>query len=221
MRDRLKHLDRATAEYDVLVMLRPWEARPWLARGRRLAELGRWSEAEADLDKAVELGKDDPRAWAERGRIFAEWGRPDRAADDFARALDLAETASEEVRDAIASDLASRDAVYDRVAPRRPDDRRLRLWRIVQLARRGRWDRVALVAGGLEGADDHGAIAQACLLILAGDRDGYRRLCRKVLDRDGRGDDAKALMLAGRPAILAPDAVADYEPPDRDSGTGP
>jgi tetratricopeptide (TPR) repeat protein len=210
VRDRLEHLDRATADYDRELMFDPGRVRLWLARGRRLAELGRWGPADADLDKAVELGKDDPRTWAERGRIFAEWGRPDRAADDLARALDLAETASEEVRDAIASDLASRDAVYDRVAPRRPGDRRLREWRIRQLARCGLWDRAALVAGTIPEADPYDRIAQAGLLILAGDRDGYRRACREALDLDRRSDDAKTLVLADRPGILAPDALDEH-----------
>ena len=93
LRDRLKHLDKATADYDFAVMIDPDQPRLRLARGRRLGELGRWKEAEADLDKGVQLGREDPQIWAERGRILADWGQPDRAAADFVRALDRAATA--------------------------------------------------------------------------------------------------------------------------------
>ena len=211
MRDRLKHLDKATADYDLALMIDPDRPQLRLARGRRLGELGRWKEAEADLDKAVQLGREDPQVWAERGRILADWGQPDRAAADFDRALDRAATGGDERLEAIAVEVASEDAIYNRVAPGRPGDRRLREWRVRQLARRGFWDRAALVAGELSDTQMYDRLIRTCLLMMAGDREGYRRLCRETLDRARRSEDAATLVLANRPGILAPDALDDRD----------
>ena len=120
-----------------------------LAAARLYAKLGRTDLAEAGFRAAVEAAPGDPEVWLARGEILAELGHRDRAAADFARALDLADPPDGEVSKAIASDLASLDATYDRVSRLRPDDHRLRIRRIVQLARRGRWDRAALVAASL------------------------------------------------------------------------
>jgi tetratricopeptide (TPR) repeat protein len=211
----MKRIDMATADFDLELMIEPADPRLRLARARRLAELGRWPEAEADLDRAVELARDDPRAWADRGRILDDAGRPDRAAEAFAMALDLASAPPSPPGDdrwgKIASDLASRDATYNRVAPSRPDDWLLREMRIRRLAGRGRWDRAALVAGASAGTVTYDRILHAGLLIMAGDREGYRRICREALDRDVRDDDADAVVRAGRPGILAPETPLDLD----------
>lgn len=55
MRNRLKKLDPATADYDVAILLSPNEPRLWQARGQRLTELKRTKEAEADFAKARTL----------------------------------------------------------------------------------------------------------------------------------------------------------------------
>src|SRR4029450_4351550 len=64
----------------------PW---PYLARGRRLVELGRLEEAEADFNEAVELAPNDPDVLAARAVFLADSGKPDRAAADFHAALNL------------------------------------------------------------------------------------------------------------------------------------
>ena len=64
----------------------------WLirARGRRLAELGRFNEAEADFNKAVEVAPKDPEVLTARGLFLADFGYADRAAADLDGALGLA-----------------------------------------------------------------------------------------------------------------------------------
>ena len=57
---------------------------PYLARGRRLAELGRFEQAEADFDKAIDLaGKDDSWPWLRRAQFRIESGDLTGAGQDF------------------------------------------------------------------------------------------------------------------------------------------
>jgi serine/threonine-protein kinase len=62
-RDWLKKREKATRDYDVALLLQPDQARLWLARGRRHAELKRWRQAEADLTRATELAPEDHSGW--------------------------------------------------------------------------------------------------------------------------------------------------------------
>jgi tetratricopeptide (TPR) repeat protein len=109
--------------------------------------------------------------------------------------------------------VASGGAIYNQGARGRPGDRRLREWRIRQLARRGFWDRAAVVAGELSDTQAYDRINRTCLLIMAGDRDGYRRLCRETLEPGERSEDPATLVLANRPGILAPDSLYDRDLP--------
>jgi tetratricopeptide (TPR) repeat protein len=88
-REVLKKRDPATAPYDHALMLQPEQARLWLARGRRLADLKRWNKADADLARAAELKPDDPHIWRERGRVSTRLGKADQAAAFLARARAL------------------------------------------------------------------------------------------------------------------------------------
>jgi tetratricopeptide (TPR) repeat protein len=57
-------------------------------RGRALAWLNRWREAEAEFARAVALAPNDPDVWLARGSVYAELWRWDRAAADLSRAID-------------------------------------------------------------------------------------------------------------------------------------
>ena len=82
---------------------------------------------------------------------------------------------------------------------------------IRQLARRGFWDRAAVVAGELSDIQAYDRINQTCLLIMAGDRDGYRRICNETLEHARRSEDVATLVFANRPGILAPEAMDDRD----------
>ena len=118
MRDWLKKRDKATAAYDVAILLSPYEPRLWLARARRLAELKRNKEAEADFAKAVQRKPDDPQVWKDRGRIYFELGQTDKATADFRKAVELLGDKARTVRaDRIRSRQAVRQAGRRRTPP--------------------------------------------------------------------------------------------------------
>ena len=64
--------DPLVEDYDQLVAISPNEAVYRIARGRRLAELKRYDEAEADFNKAVALKPSDPQVLAARAAFDAE-----------------------------------------------------------------------------------------------------------------------------------------------------
>jgi serine/threonine protein kinase/tetratricopeptide (TPR) repeat protein len=88
-REVLKKRDPATAPYDYALMLQPEQARLWLARGRRLADLKRWHKADADLARAAELKPDYPQVLRERSRVATGLGKPAQATAFLARARAL------------------------------------------------------------------------------------------------------------------------------------
>ena len=122
-RETLKALDRATYDYDLALLLDPDQAGLYLARGRRLAELGRWDQAEADLAKAVSLKPDNAQVWKDCGITHAEFGRAEQAAGDFVKALDS--PGGSEPGAGVPGELARWDPVFDRVTGLRPKDKRL------------------------------------------------------------------------------------------------
>jgi tetratricopeptide (TPR) repeat protein len=91
-REQFNKLDKATQAYDIALLWEPDQPRPWLARGRRLADLKQWEKADADLARAIHLKPDDPQAWRERARVSTGLGKADQAAEFLAKARDLEET---------------------------------------------------------------------------------------------------------------------------------
>jgi tetratricopeptide (TPR) repeat protein len=122
-REALKNSDRSTYDHDLALLLDPNQPRLYLARGRRLAELGRWEQAEADVAKAVSLKQKDMPVWTQRAIIYAEFDRAEQAADDFLKALDLSEGG--EAAAEVTSALVRRDVVFDRVTRLRPREKAL------------------------------------------------------------------------------------------------
>ncbi len=65
-------------------------SKPFIARGKRLAELERFDEAAADLDRAVQLAAKDYQPLLERAQYHLSFGRVSDATDDLVAALDVA-----------------------------------------------------------------------------------------------------------------------------------
>ncbi len=82
----LGETEKAEAEFEAAVALRPDDAELWLTRARIFADLGRKDRAAADRIKAQVLKGDDPRTWVETGRLLAELGEHKQADAAFARA---------------------------------------------------------------------------------------------------------------------------------------
>ena len=114
---------------------------PYLARGRRLAEVGRIDEAASDFDKAVKLAPNDPNVLAARAVFLADSGQPDKAAADFNAALNLLDQSAEKPRWhwGVPIDLAvaDRDDVFERLVALRPQDARPLMTRMAVRMERG------------------------------------------------------------------------------------
>ncbi len=167
---------------------------PYLARGRRLAELGREGDAEAEFSKAVELAPDDPEVLAARGVFHADFGRPDQAAADFHAALNLF-TDPDKPRwiwgQFIDLEAAQRDSVFEQLTALRPDDDFLWKARAALLLRAGDLDGAGAAAERLPRLGNWPVRPEVALL--RGDREEFQRL-RSPLNGQGSPLEQTALL---------------------------
>src|SRR5262249_17083066 len=82
----LRKLDKDAAPFDQALLLQPEQARLWLARGRRFAEMKQWKKAAADFARAIRLQPTNPQIIREPGRIYAHLGEKDQAVTAFTKA---------------------------------------------------------------------------------------------------------------------------------------
>jgi tetratricopeptide (TPR) repeat protein len=138
--------DPQTAAFDHCVLIARTMTRTWpaghvqLARGRRLAEFGRFDDAEVDFNKAVELAPKDVEVRLARGAFLADFGDAERAAADFLTALDFYPGAGNEIKQArepIYQELVRHDEVFARVAAQRGQDQLLWKNRMFHHVRQG------------------------------------------------------------------------------------
>src|SRR5262249_19695693 len=106
---------------------------PYLARGKRLAELGRLDEAETAFNRAVELRPDDPDVLAARAVFLADSGKPERAAADFDVALNLIGLKNPQWRcgQPVMQQAVQRNDVFEHLVKLRPLDTELVFHRCV------------------------------------------------------------------------------------------
>jgi tetratricopeptide (TPR) repeat protein len=62
--------------------------------------------------------------------------------------------------------------------------------------------------------DSHAWFEYAAVLLLSGDREGYRRACARMVERCGQAPEMRPFLVA-RACTLAPDSVADAAAPER------
>ena len=89
----LGRYEKAAADYDEAIRLRPDLAEAYNNRGVAHYELGRHEAAIADYDKAIRQSPDYIEAYHNRGSARAELGRYEEAAADWETALKLAQAA--------------------------------------------------------------------------------------------------------------------------------
>ncbi len=150
---------------------------PYLARGKRLAALSRFDEAEADFNKAVELAPTDPDVLTRRALFFAERDDPQRAAADFDAALTLIEKQNPPRwlwGRTIDAEVAGRASVYDALQALRPTDGQLLSIRIISRLRNGERESLAAPCRQLEQFGFQPYLAAVHLL--RGDRVEFERL---------------------------------------------
>ena len=106
------------------------------------------------------------------------------------------------VRSALCNELAARPEVFARVLARRPNDPLLRLALGLEQARRGDWGHAvaAFERAGWFGTANGYTFNHACLRLLVGDAESYRRL-RRPDGRRGWPDQRSRPLFHARPHL--------------------
>jgi WD40 repeat protein/tetratricopeptide (TPR) repeat protein len=183
-------------------------------RAQSLVKQGRLSDAEAAFTEAARARGSLSTVWIHRGKYYITRSKWDRAAADFANALDLEPGdrtwPSSRIRWIL--ELVPSDRVYARLLELRPHDGRLWTGRGRYYALRSRWDQAAGdLARGIESAppDSEEWFEHACLRMLVGDREGYRRLVRAMQQRAAGTKDHVVTSILVRSCNLASEPVVD------------
>jgi serine/threonine protein kinase/tetratricopeptide (TPR) repeat protein len=212
--------DRARAELDRVGLIDPTDAGLLSARAYILTQIGDADRAKADRDAALRIEPDNLLARYARGHLALAEGRPAAAAEDLVRVLvQLPDLRTPEADRFLVDGLLARsDAAFRRAVELRPNDPQLWVARGRYLAWHERWKEAAEAYGrGVESRPLYfDWVEYGCVLILAEDLDGYRRLCAKLAgrmkaaDRDkGIPDDTDAFYVAVQLATLHPDSGVD------------
>jgi tetratricopeptide (TPR) repeat protein len=202
--------EKAIADLSYAIKLNPKLATAWYNRGLVYSKLKRWDKALADCSMAIELDREalamvrplivlaiadyskavdrdpkDARACYNRANAYKLLKQWDKALADYSKAIELS-----------------------------PNDRQLRQGRGVVLVRLARWKEAAADFVELTALNRKNSslwLDAAPLLVLAGDRDGYLRLCRSMADQFANVEDpadnekvTKASLLLSNPPEVAP-----------------
>jgi tetratricopeptide (TPR) repeat protein len=188
-------------------------SRDWIAqatRGDFHAGARRWPEAAAAYGQAVLGNPTSEKLWEAKGRAHLSLAQWDEAAGAFARALDLLPPGvlQGSARGQLCAELLNRPKVFAKLLELRPGEGLLWVTRARLLARRSQWAEAAAdYAKGIETrppAEDW--FECACARLLLGDTDGYRRLCRQLVERAGPEPAPEVAFVLARTCALAPGA---------------
>jgi tetratricopeptide (TPR) repeat protein len=207
--------DEARADLDRATELEPKWPVPWLERSRLHGRREQWDRALADLGQAITMYTQRDRFWRgmllERGRIYARRGQWDKVADDFLAALEPESSPGYYYRSfngMLCAELAQWDQAFARAVERRPGEKLLWIARGRHLARLGQMDRsIQAYDRGTDPAQPDDSAWLECLAahLLNGDKDGYERLCRRLLEAHGNAERALAIVhYLVRSCTLAP-----------------
>ncbi|MBI1913775.1 MAG: protein kinase [Planctomycetes bacterium] len=215
---QLGELDKALAGYDQVVTQRPGDTEVRIERARFHAHQRQWDKAIADFAQVLQTRPDDVDALVERGRCHARLGRWDDVAADFGKAFALLPDDAAGQRRAWSEELAAWDKSFAKVLAARPKDAQLLFARGRWHARHSRWQEGAVdFAKGMElGPPDNAEtwFEHASLRLLAGDGEGYRRVCASLLAaHEKKGSAVMRPFLVARACTLAPAAVPDLKKP--------
>jgi WD40 repeat protein/tetratricopeptide (TPR) repeat protein len=181
------------------------------ARGDLHTAARRWPEAAAAYRRAVEANPAAEKLWEAKGRAHVKLAQWDEAAGAFAQALDLLPPGvlQKSARGQLCAELLPQENVFERLLQLRPSEGLLWVTRARDLARRSQWARAAAdYAKGIERRPpSEDWFECACVRLILGDTDGYRRLCGQLVERAGP-EPAVAFVLA-RTCALASGAGVD------------
>jgi tetratricopeptide (TPR) repeat protein len=81
--------DRAIAELNRAIALKPNYAEAYCERGIAYSEKGDYGQAMLDYDRSIELNPDSAITYYDRGIVHAHLGKDDMAISDYTRAIEL------------------------------------------------------------------------------------------------------------------------------------
>jgi serine/threonine protein kinase/tetratricopeptide (TPR) repeat protein len=179
---------------------KPQDDKLRLERARLLARLGKWHEAALDYDLVLKVVRDRPECWLERGRCHALLQQWDQAAADFANALDLLPDDANLFSPASLAcrEIAAWKPAFRKTVELRPQVAALWLGRARYHLLRSQWSLAVaafdhVIAQRPMGSDWY---EYAAVQVLAGDLDGYRKTCQKMMADEEKHTEASGYCLA-------------------------
>jgi WD40 repeat protein len=135
-----------------------------------------------EVSASIKANPDDMQLFQQRGRLYAELGRYDEAARDFFRANELlASPGGWDHTSDVFDSLMQHDEVSARIAELCSNDLRYYTHRGRYHALRNQWDKALSDYARTNDKQFTFPFEYACILLLAGDEDGYRRLCDRLV----------------------------------------
>jgi tetratricopeptide (TPR) repeat protein/serine/threonine protein kinase len=218
-------VDDAIGEYREAVRLKPDD--PGFRRylGDALKNKGLLIEAIAAYSEAVRIAPKDADAHVGLGSALQAKGLVDDAIGEFREAIRL-QPDKALAHHWLGSALEKKGLVEDAIAAYReairlqPDLPSLHFGLGSVHARRGQWGPAAAAfARGLKIDKDPNNLRAwytgLPLQLAAGDPEGYRRLCRQMLERFGQSKDLITAVWTAETCALIPDAVGDFKPVEK------
>jgi tetratricopeptide (TPR) repeat protein/serine/threonine protein kinase len=218
-------LDDAIGEYREAVRLKPDAPGFRRCLGGALKNKGLLIEAIAAYSEAVRIAPKDADAHVGLGSALQKKGLVDDAIGEYREAIRL-QPDKALAHHWLGSALEKKGLVEDAIAAYReairlqPDLPSLHFGLGSVHARHGQWGPAAAAfARGLKIDKDPNNLrawyAGLPLQLAAGDPEGYRRLCRQMLERFGQSKDLITAVSTAETCALIPDAVADFKPVEK------
>jgi tetratricopeptide (TPR) repeat protein len=182
---------------------RPADARKYLARAAEAHEAPAYylTMFDAALSDSVATVENSPAT--DHSNPYADFG-----AAEFARAIGWAEDTPSynSARKALCRAVAQRDDVFDAVAALRPNETTLWIGRGQARLLASRWADAAMdYAKVIDARPVHNEFVEyGNLLLLLGDDLGYRRLCERLVAREGEPRDDYAAYITARTCAAGP-----------------
>jgi tetratricopeptide (TPR) repeat protein len=220
-------IDEAMAQYAQAIELDANDPENWHQRGRHYRSLRQFEKAIADLTKAIELAPRLADALNERSIAYEKRGEGDKALADVNKVIELDPQSSlyrynrgwlyqHGSGPSYLPQFDKAIADYSKAIDLSPRYVYAFRQRAECYAIQGRWRNASAdvkKVAELEPDDAEAWCNNACLLLLQGDNDGYREVCRQALARFSESTDLSTLYLVARTCHLGASAMPDLGQP--------
>jgi serine/threonine protein kinase/WD40 repeat protein/thioredoxin-related protein len=202
---------QAESAYNKLIAQDPRNEHTYVELGRLHARQRAWDKAAADFSKAIDRGTKNPVVWILRGICYGRHEQWEKSATDYLHALELRPEPPDPRLGKARwyHELAEWDAVFPKAIAQRPKDPMLWIARGHVLAEQGHWDQATAhfaKAGELLPDDPLLWRIQMILCLRAGDREAYRQLCARMVERFGKNPNSQSRLQLALAGSLAPDS---------------